>query len=126
MEAKFHLPAPHPSTVSRERLTRQLLAEPRPSTVAIVAPAGYGKTVLLADWAARETRDVAWLTLGDYDNEPSVFLTYLAAAIDRIGPIDPAIGAALAARGSRILAMAVPRLASELHRRRRPGVLDPR
>jgi LuxR family maltose regulon positive regulatory protein len=123
VEAKFHLPAPHPSTVSRERLTRQLLAEPRPSTVAIVGPAGYGKTVLLADWAARETRDVAWLTLGDYDNEPSVFLTYLAAAIDRIGPIDPASGAALAARGSRILAMAVPRLASELHRRRRPGVL---
>jgi LuxR family maltose regulon positive regulatory protein len=123
VEAKFHLPAPHPSTVSRERLTRQLLAEPRPSTVAIIGPAGYGKTVLLADWAARETRDVAWLTLGDYDNEPSVFLTYLAAAIDRIGPIDPASGAALAARGSRILATAVPRLASELHRRRRPGVL---
>jgi LuxR family transcriptional regulator, maltose regulon positive regulatory protein len=123
VEAKFHRPVPHPSTVSRERLTRQLLAEPRPSTVAIVGPAGYGKTVLLADWAARETRDVAWLTLGDYDNEPSVFLAYVAAAIDRIGPIDPDIGSALVARGSRILAMAVPRLASELHRRRRPGLL---
>ncbi len=114
---------PHASTVSRERLVRSLQAEPRPSTVAIIAPPGYGKTVLLADWAARETRDVAWLTLGEYDNEPSVFLTYLAAAIDRMEPIDPAIGAALAARGSRILATAVPRLASELHRRRRPGVL---
>jgi LuxR family transcriptional regulator, maltose regulon positive regulatory protein len=123
VEAKFHLPAPNPSTVSRKRLIELLLAEPRPSTVAIVAPPGYGKSVLLADWAARETRDVAWLTLGEYDNEPSVFLTYLAAAIDRIGPIDPTIGATLAARGSRILATAVPRLASELHRRRRPGVL---
>ena len=120
---KFHQPVPHASTVSRERLVRSLQAEPRPSTVAIIAPPGYGKTVLLADWAARETRDVAWLTLGEYDNEPSVFLTYLAAAIDRMEPIDPAIGAALAARGSRILATAVPRLASELHRRRRPGVL---
>jgi LuxR family transcriptional regulator, maltose regulon positive regulatory protein len=114
---------PHPSTVARERLTGLLLAEPRPSTVAIVAPPGYGKTLLLADWAARETRDVAWLTLGEYDNEPSVFLTYVAAAIDRIEPIDPTIGAALAARGSRILTMTVPRLASELHRRQRPGVL---
>ena len=123
MEAKFHLPVPHPSTVSRERLTRSLMAEPRPSVVAVVAPPGYGKTVLLADWAAQETRDVAWLTLGEYDNEPSVFLTYLAAAIDRIEPIDPDVGTAVAARGSRILAVAVPRLASELHRRRRPGVL---
>jgi LuxR family maltose regulon positive regulatory protein len=123
VEAKLLLPVPHASTVSRERLTGLLLAEPRPSTVAVIAPPGYGKTMLLADWAARETRDVAWLTLGEYDNEPSVFLTYLAAAIDRIGPIDPNIGRALAARGSRILATAVPRLASELHRRRRPGVL---
>jgi len=123
VEAKFRLPVPQESTVSRERLTGLLLAEPRPSTVVIVAPPGYGKTVLLADWAARETRDVAWLTLGEYDNEPSVFLTYLAAAIDRIGPIDPGIAAALAMPGSRILATAVPRLATELHRRRRPAVL---
>jgi LuxR family maltose regulon positive regulatory protein len=123
VEAKFRLPMPDPSTVSRERLTGLLLAEPRPSTVAVIAPPGYGKTVLLADWAARERRDVAWLTLGEYDNEPSVFLTYLAAAIDRIEPIDPGIAAALAAPGSRILATAVPRLASELHLRRRPAVL---
>jgi LuxR family maltose regulon positive regulatory protein len=109
--------------VSRPRLTGLLMAEPRPSTVSIVAPPGYGKTVLLADWAAREKRNVAWLTLGAFDNEPSVFLTYIAAAIDRIEPVDPSIGAALAAPGTRILAAAVPRLASELHRWHRPGVL---
>ena len=63
VEAKFRLPVPHESTVSRERLTGLLLAEPRPSTVAIVGPAGYGKTVLLADWAVRESRDVAGLGL---------------------------------------------------------------
>ena len=94
--------------------------------MAVIAPPGYGKTFLLAEWAAREARearDVAWLTLGDYDNEPSVFLTYVAAALDRLQPIDPSIGHALAARGSRVLAVAVPRLASELHRRTRPGVL---
>jgi LuxR family maltose regulon positive regulatory protein len=100
-----------------------LMAEPRPSAVLIVAPPGYGKTQLLADWAAHEQRDVAWLTLDDFDNEPSVFLSYVAAAIDRIEPIDPTIGAALAAPGTGILGAAVPRLASELHRRSRPGVL---
>lgn len=122
-EARFHRPAPHASTVSRQRLIGRLLSEPRPPAIAVIAPPGYGKTVLLADWATRETRDVAWLTIGEFDNDPSVFLTYLAAALDRIGPIDPAIGRALATRGSRLLATAVPALASELHRRRRPGVL---
>jgi len=79
--------------------------------------------VLLADWAARAEQDVAWLTLGEFDNDPSVFLTYVAAAIDRVEPIDPSSGGALTASGTRILAAAVPRLASELHRWRRPGVL---
>jgi LuxR family maltose regulon positive regulatory protein len=88
-----------------------------------VAPAGYGKTVLLADWAARERRDVAWLTLDEFDNTPSVLLTYIAVALDHVEPVDPSIGNALTAPGSRILAAAVPRLASELHRWGRPGVL---
>jgi LuxR family maltose regulon positive regulatory protein len=109
--------------VSRGRLTRLLSAEPAASIVLVVAPPGYGKTVLLADWAADQQREVAWLTLGEFDNDPSVFLTYVAAAIDRVEPIDPSLGRALTAQGTRILAEAVPRLASELHRWRRPGVL---
>jgi LuxR family transcriptional regulator, maltose regulon positive regulatory protein len=117
---------PHPSTVSRARLTGLLRAEPRPAAVSVVAPPGYGKTILLAEWVAQEraaSRNVGWLTLGEYDNEPSIFLTYIAAALDSMEPVDPSIGSALAARGSRVLAVAVPRLASEIHRHRRPGVL---
>ena len=98
VEAKLNAPVPHPSMVSRARLTRLLLAEPSPAVVSVIAPPGYGKTLLLADWAAHETREVAWLTLGDYDNEPSVFLTYVAAALDRLQPIDPSIGQALASQ----------------------------
>jgi LuxR family maltose regulon positive regulatory protein len=79
--------------------------------------------MLLADWAATGRQDVAWLTLGEFDNDPSVFLTYVAAAIDRVEPIDPSINGALTAQGTRILAAAVPRLASEFHHWRRPGVL---
>jgi LuxR family transcriptional regulator, maltose regulon positive regulatory protein len=123
VEAKLRPPARQAATFSRTRLTAALLAEPRSDVVAVVAPPGYGKTVLLADWATHENRDVAWLTLGEYDNEPSVFLTYLAAAIDRLQPIAPGIEATLATRGSRLLGTAVPRLASELHRLRGPAVL---
>ena len=123
VEAKLVPPEPHPGIVSRARLTRVLSADPAPAIVLVIGPPGYGKTMLLADWAAREQQDVAWLTLDDFDNDPSVFLTYVAAAIDRVEPIDPSIGTALTAQGTRILAAAVPRLASELHRWRRPGVL---
>lgn len=94
-----------------------------PAVVSIVAPPGYGKTMLLTDWAAGARRDIAWLTLDDFDNAPSVFLTYVAAALDRVQPVDPSLGRALRVSGTRILASAVPRLASELHRWSRPGAL---
>jgi LuxR family maltose regulon positive regulatory protein len=123
VEAKLRTPVPGPSTVVRSRLIGLLTTDPPPPVVSVVAPAGYGKTVLLADWAARARRDVAWLTLDQFDNAPSVFLTYVAAAIDRVKAVDPSIGVALSAPGTRILAAAVPRLASELHGWRRPGVL---
>ena len=99
------------------------MADASPAVVSIVAPPGYGKTMLLADWANRARRDVAWVTLDDFDNAPSVFLTYVAAAIDRVQPVDPSLGRALRVSGTRILAAAVPRLASELHRWSRPGAL---
>jgi LuxR family maltose regulon positive regulatory protein len=121
--AKLSLPIPGPGTVARPRLTGLLMTDPPPPVVSVVAPAGYGKTILLADWAARARRRVAWLTLDEFDNAPSVFLTYVAAAIDRVEPVDPSISPALAAPGTRILAAAVPRLASELHRWSQPGVL---
>ncbi len=100
-----------------------LAVEPRPAVVAIVSPPGYGKTTLLADWVARERDSAAWLTLDDSDNEPSVFLSYVAAAIDRIEPVDGSLASALGMAGPWILASAVPRLASELHRWQRPGLL---
>jgi LuxR family maltose regulon positive regulatory protein len=123
VEAKLHPPAPRAGIIERARLIRLLTAEPAASIVSIVAPPGYGKTLLLADWAARERRPVAWLTLDDHDNDPAVFLSYLAAAFDRIEPIDGSIQSALAAPGRRILSAAVPRLAFELHRWGRPALL---
>jgi LuxR family maltose regulon positive regulatory protein len=123
VEAKLHPPTPRPGFVPRTRLIRLLKAEPRPPVVSIIAPPGYGKTVLLAEWAAREDRPVAWLTLDEFDNDPSVFLAYLAVAIDRISPIDGSIRTAILAPESRLLGAAVPRLAAELHRIGRPVVL---
>jgi LuxR family maltose regulon positive regulatory protein len=123
VEAKLHPPTRRSTAIERPRLVDPLLAEAGPAVVAIVAPPGYGKTTLLAQWAEREPRPVAWLTLDDLDNDPGVLLSYLIAAFDRIGAIDDAIQSALLAPRQRILATAVPRLATELYRWERPAVL---
>ncbi len=87
------------------------------------APAGYGKTSLLAQWAALDARDVAWLSLDRHDDDPVVLLTYLAAAIDQIEPLDPdllrALGGAPVAIRTRIL----PALALAMARLPRPVLL---
>lgn len=123
VESKLHPPAIRPGTIPRDRVMAMITADPGPAIVSLVAPPGYGKTVVLAEWAARERPRVAWLTLDDHDNDPVVFLSYLAAAIDRVKPIDGSIRSAIAAPGQRVLATAVPRLAFELHRWDRPGLL---
>ncbi len=123
MEAKLHPPLPRRGVVDRERLVRLLLTEPEPSIVSLMAPPGYGKTTLLTQWAARERRPVAWLTIDDLDNDPAILLSYLAVALDRIVPLDPSIRSRLSAPRERILATAVPRLAAELHAWRRPALL---
>ncbi len=123
VEAKLHPPALRPGSLSRERLIRLLAAEPRPPVVSVIAPPGYGKTLLLADWTSRASTPVAWLTLDAFDNDVSVFLGYLALMIDRIEPIDGAVAAAVAAPPSRVLAAAVPQLARALHSIGRPAVM---
>jgi LuxR family maltose regulon positive regulatory protein len=123
VEAKLNPPAPHPGIVHRARLGRLLAADAAPPIVSIVAPPGYGKSVLLSEWAAADRRPVAWLTVDENDNDPAVFLAYLAAAFDRIEPIDGSIQTAITAPRERVLATAVPRLASEMHRWGRPALL---
>jgi LuxR family transcriptional regulator, maltose regulon positive regulatory protein len=48
----------------------------------VCTPAGFGKTTLLADWARRDPRPVAWLSLDEGDNDPARFWRHVAAALD--------------------------------------------
>ncbi|HSK91245.1 MAG TPA: LuxR C-terminal-related transcriptional regulator [Euzebyales bacterium] len=87
--SKLVPPVARPGTVTRTTLLDRLASETAPAIVSIVAPAGYGKTTLLRQWAEHKPRTSAWLTLNNDDNDPVVLLTYLAAALDRIIPVDP-------------------------------------
>ena len=52
--------------------------------VLVCTPAGFGKTTLLADWAADAILPVGWLSLDPDDNDPMRFWRYVVAALDRV------------------------------------------
>ena len=96
LESKLRPPRLHAATIRRTRLLRQLRSARNRPLISIVAPAGFGKTSLLVQWASRNADSVAWLTADDGDNDPVMLLAYLAAAIDRVEPLDPGIFDAIA------------------------------
>ncbi len=87
-----------------------------PSVVVACAPAGYGKTTFLSQFAARSSRPIAWVSLDESDNDPLQLLMELAAALDRCAPLDPAIFRALLSTGSALFADVLPRLMNCLAR----------
>jgi len=86
LATKLHLPGPRPGQVLRPRLTARLDEGLARGLILAAAPAGYGKTVLLADWARRGEHPVAWLSLDAGDNDPARFWRHAVAALDRARP----------------------------------------
>jgi LuxR family transcriptional regulator, maltose regulon positive regulatory protein len=86
LATKLHVPASRPGQVLRPRLTARLDEGLARGLVLACAPAGYGKTVLLADWARRGECPVAWLSLDAGDNDPARFWRHAVAALDQARP----------------------------------------
>ena len=116
-ESKFHPPAARAGIVIRTALVNRLAAAQSP-IITVAAPPGYGKTMLLAQWAERVGPRVAWVSCDDGDNDPVVLLSALAVALDRIEPIDPTIFSALVSSGADITV--VPRFVSAIAAMHRP------
>ncbi|MFN8620884.1 MAG: LuxR C-terminal-related transcriptional regulator [Chloroflexota bacterium] len=140
-------PRARPSRIARDRLGDRLDAAVRrgADVVLVAAPAGSGKTVLLASWAASRAgagERVAWLSLDASDADPGRFLVGLVAAVEHAGigvartralvagpasgvpiaPPEPAVAAAsiaadLAAAGGRVVVVL-----DDLHLADPPGV----
>ena len=87
LTSKLRRPAARPGTIPRSSLVGRLAADGSPPIVSVVAPSGYGKTTLLAQWAARDGEAFAWVSLDDRDNDPKVLLSYIAAALDAVQPV---------------------------------------
>jgi len=73
LESKLRRPWVRQGIVSRAALVDRLLASRRVPVVCVVAPAGYGKTTLLSQWAEQRGR-AAWVSLDERDNDPEILL----------------------------------------------------
>jgi LuxR family maltose regulon positive regulatory protein len=108
--SKLRRPSVRPGTVRRSLLI-ELLARGDPRPVAsVVAPAGYGKTTLLSQWAERNGQLFAWVSLDERDNDPNVLLTYVAEALNAVEPIGQQVFDELASPGSSVPDAIVPAL----------------
>ncbi len=86
LATKLYLPRLQPGFIARPRLTERLDEGPAGGLVLVCAPAGFGKTALLADWVRRGRRPAAWLSLDQGDNDPARFWRHVIAALERVRP----------------------------------------
>jgi LuxR family maltose regulon positive regulatory protein len=94
VRTKFLPPSLLTNLVRRKNLEDYFEHLPAYSVTLVRAPAGFGKTTLLADWRKRLLFDgnrVAWLSLDEHDNEPAQLLSYLLGALDQAFENDRAV-----------------------------------
>ena len=122
LSPKFVLPAASPLVASRRGLADRVMATDRYSVVSIIAPAGYGKTTLLREWADRQPHP-AYVSIDARDNDPMVLISCIATALDRVESMDPAVMSLFASPGRSIESTVLPALVEAAWARNTPTVL---
>jgi LuxR family maltose regulon positive regulatory protein len=84
LHTKIRLPSTRPSLVPRPRLQEQIMAGLRDPLTLVIAPAGFGKTTLVASCIAGCGLPVAWLSLDKDDNQLERFLRYVIASLQEV------------------------------------------
>jgi LuxR family maltose regulon positive regulatory protein len=123
VQTKLEPPARRELVPRPELVERLAGGGPRRLTV-LSAPAGWGKTTMLAAWAASDHRPFAWLSLDAGDSQVGRFWTYLVAALQSV---EPGVGAQalglVTAPGVDVEREALPVLLNDLAGLRKPIVL---
>ena len=122
VDAKLSVPQPRPGVVPRSQVIERARASGC-QVVGVSAPAGYGKTTLLAEWALAEERPVGWVSLDRFDDDPRLLLTLLASAYARVSPGQADLIADVGGLGVSTLGRAAPRLAAAFRASPHPFVL---
>ncbi len=121
--SKVRVPGVRPGSVPRIGLVNRLRATRSSALIVLAAPAGYGKTTLLAQWALRDERPFAWVSIDGRDNDAVILLRHIAVALSGVAPLDPAVLAALRRPGEAIWRVALPRLAAAVAALEHPFVM---
>jgi len=85
LTTKFLRPTSDARAVKRDRLSDLLEPHGPKRLNLVIAPAGFGKTTLVAQWCARVTSPTAWLSLDEHDDEPRRFWQYVIGAFEQAG-----------------------------------------
>jgi LuxR family maltose regulon positive regulatory protein len=88
MKTKFFIPPVRPGHVTRPRLLERLQAIPNYKLTIVSAPAGFGKTTLVSEWASSTRKGISttWLSLDQADNDPVRFWHYFITAVRKLRP----------------------------------------
>ncbi|OBI54408.1 LuxR C-terminal-related transcriptional regulator [Mycobacterium sp. E796] len=113
---KLHIPAVGAQLVHRTTLLDALSAGRRRRLTLLSAPAGWGKTTLLAQWVLGADNDqrFGWLSLDSSDNDPVWFWMYVIAALQKISPAVGIRAVELLAMGADPVQVVLPTLLNDL------------
>ncbi len=103
--------------IPRTRLAPLQEVVQRSRVVLVSAPAGYGKSTLVAQWSDLDPRVNGWLQVAHGDNDPVALLAHVAAALEHTGPVRGDLLEELSRSTPRIVEVALPLLAADLGER---------
>lgn len=121
--SRVHLPPLRPGLITRHGVLARLDATEGSPLITLVAPPGYGKTTVLAQWLEHRHGPSGVLVLDKGMNEPAVFVTHLAYALEGWIEHDPDVWSALRKPSRRVRENVIARLASSVADSATPGVL---
>jgi LuxR family transcriptional regulator, maltose regulon positive regulatory protein len=122
---KLHVPAVGGELVYRGALLEVLSAGRGRKLTLLSAPAGWGKTTLLAQWAlgAGEDQRFGWVSLDRSDNDPVWFWMYVIAALQKVSAGVGTRAVELLAMGADVVQVVLPALLNDLDTIASPMVL---
>lgn len=113
LASKTRVPTPRTASISRRHLIDRARASGA-RVVSVSAPAGYGKSTMLGEWAATESRAVAWVSLDRTDDDPASLLSVIAAACAAFNPAAEDVISEMRGIGPTSLGRSAPLLAGAL------------
>lgn len=122
LESKTTAPVFNPAFVRRTELIETLRAGDS-RLITVTAPAGYGKSSLLAEWWQAEDRATGWLTLRVEDDDPAALVRLLAHACERFATTADSVFSQIATTSDGVLSHMAPALALALSRCEQPFAL---